>query len=101
MQKIKKLLGICDHEFKVARTQKIFIPDGDCRLCVGVRTEFDIVCQKCGECNEYYTNITKFSKPINYQEDPDNYSLSTQDKNQLEFDEDLKLKQLKHKYKIK
>lgn len=102
MQKIKELLGICNHEFKFERTQQMFIPNRDYRSCVGARTKFSIVCQKCGKCKKHSSDITFFSKTIKYQKDPNNYSFPTQaDEKDVEFKMNLKLKQLKYKYKIK
>ena len=101
MQKIKELLRICNHEFKFARIIGTFV-HRDYMFFVGARTEFSIVCQKCGKCNEHSSDITDFSKTIKYQEDPNNYSFPTQaDEKDFEFKRNLKLQQLKYKYKIK
>lgn len=101
MQKIKELLGICNHEFKFERIRRMF-GHLDYRSCVSACTEFTIVCQKCGKCKKHSSDTTYFSKTIKYQEDPDNYSLPMQqDQEDVEFKRNLKLQQLKYKYKIK
>ena len=101
MQKIKELLGICNHEFKFERIRRMF-GHLDYRSCVSACTKFSIVCQKCGKYKKHSSDITDFSKTIKYQEDPNNYSFPTQaDEEDFEFKMNLKLKQLKYKYKIK
>lgn len=103
MQKIKKLPGICNHEFKVAEPKQIFVVDKcdyKCYRCIGAYTTFVIVCQKCGKSNTHETDIVYFSKMLDFQEDTKNYSPTQQDADKLKLKMDLKLKELKYKYKI-
>ena len=98
MQKIKELLGLCNHEFGIIRQAKIWRTDGyGCTEYDGVCTEFHVVCKKCGKHNIHKSNTTFFGQDFYQVSFP---TVDCEKEKEYACNLAIKLQELKHKYKI-